>query len=61
MDDNVTLTARDAPVGAVLVYNRGPSGHVEVKAGENEYLSDFKSATPINEYLNRKLIGIYVK
>jgi len=56
-----TLTARDAPIGSVLVYERGPSGHVEVKAGQNEYLSDFKAASPINEYLNRKLIGIYVK
>lgn len=56
-----TLTARDAPKGAVLVYSGGPSGHVEVKAGESEYLSDFKSHRPVSEYLPRKLIGIYVK
>ena len=55
------MTARTAPRGAVLVYSGGSSGHIEVKAGENEFLSDFRSARPVNEYLGRRLIGIYVK
>lgn len=56
-----TLTARDAPKGAVLVYSGGCCGHVEVKAGDNEYLSDFSSGRPVSDYLPRRLIGIYVK
>ncbi|HLE10662.1 MAG: hypothetical protein A2504_12685 [Bdellovibrionales bacterium RIFOXYD12_FULL_39_22] len=58
-----TLTAYTAPIGAILVYEGGASGHIEVKAGENEFLSDFVGTEPVNDQLNldRKLIGVYVK
>lgn len=56
-----SLNARNAPKGAVLVYSGGCCGHIEVKAGEGEYLSDFKSGRPVDEYLSRRLIGVYVK
>lgn len=55
------MTARDAPIGAILVYSGGKSGHVEMKSGENEYLSDHANNIPISDYLPRKLIGVYVK
>lgn len=60
------LTAKNAPKGAILVYEGGPHGHIEVKTGENEHISDFRSKWPINSYsaynrISRKLIGIYVK
>lgn len=60
------LTSKNAPVGAVLVYSGGSHGHIEVKASENEYISDFRSSGPIdsrNAYRrsSRMLIGIYVK
>ncbi len=61
MASNKSINARNAPKGAVLVYSGGCCGHIEVKAGDNEFLSDFKSGRPINEYLPRKLIGVYVK
>lgn len=51
---------RDAPDGAVIVYSGGSSGHIEIKASENEYISDFIGTRPINEYLNRPVIGIYI-
>lgn len=61
MSSDKSLTGRSAPKGAILVYSGGCCGHIEVKAGDNEFLSDFSSTRPINEYLGRKLIGVYVK
>lgn len=63
MDDPILnqMTPRDAPIGAVLVYSGGKSGHIEVRSGENEYLSDHSNDIPISDYLPRKLIGVYVK
>lgn len=60
------LSAKDAPIGAVLVYKGGKHGHIEVKTSENEYISDFRSGNPIdarNAYRSstRELIGVYVK
>lgn len=57
------MTAYDAPKGAILVYSGGKWGHVEVKASESEYISDYIGEKPIYDELNlpRKLIGIYVK
>ncbi len=60
-DSNQSLSARSAPKGAILVYSGGCCGHIEVKAGANEFLSDFSSRRPVDEYLGRKLIGVYVK
>ncbi len=51
----------DAPVGSILIYEwtqkranqKGTSapkhGHIEVKTGENEYISDFVSSEPIDQ------------
>ncbi len=56
------VNSRNAPVGAILVYTGGKSGHIEVKAGANEYLSDFSSSGPIDSRTSaRRLIGVYVK
>ena len=60
------LTSVDAPIGAVLVYEGGTHGHVEVKTNSGEFISDYRSHDPIDvatSYLrnSRKLIGIYVK
>lgn len=57
------MTPYDAPKGAILVYSGGNWGHVEVKASENEYISDYIGEKPIYDELNipRKIIGIYVK
>jgi hypothetical protein len=55
------MRPEQAPEGAILVYSGGPSGHIEVKAGPNEYLSDFRDSRPISERLPRRLIGVYVK
>jgi len=56
----------NAPVGAVLVYAGGPSGHIEVKVSDNEYLSDHNTYPPsrsarLFETNSRQLIGVYVK
>ncbi len=64
------FTAANAPLGAVLVYdggqkkcerNRISCGHIEIKLNAAEYCSDYCKSIPINQYLNRKLIGVYVK
>lgn len=56
------INSRNAPVGAILVYTGGKSGHIEVKAGAREYLSDFSSTGPIDSRTSaRRLIGVYVK
>lgn len=58
-------SAKDAPIGSVLVYGGGPHGHIEVvgldKNGEKKYYSDFVTSRPITDYHSgRKLIGVYV-
>ncbi len=66
------MRSSGAPLGAVLVYDGGSKrcrnqgrwetcGHIEVKLNSNEYCSDYCKSTPVDVYLNRKLIGIYVK
>lgn len=57
------MTPYDAPKGAILVYSGGNWGHVEVKASENEYISDYVGEKPIYDELNipRKIIGIYIQ
>ncbi len=66
-----------APKGSVLVYSSGikcpnskikDCGHVEIKASDTSYVSDYKSSYAINETprarrfgTNYKLIGIMVK
>ncbi|MCB9026880.1 MAG: hypothetical protein H6625_11215 [Bdellovibrionaceae bacterium] len=61
----------DAPKGAILVYNGGPSGHIEIKTGdigEGGFVSDYYSPnarTGISKNKNvgrgRRLIGVYIK
>lgn len=65
--------AGNAPLGAVLVYSGGAAvchdsrgrrkgcGHIEVKLNENEFCSDHCKSIPVDQYLNRKLVGVYVK
>jgi hypothetical protein len=55
------MTPEQAPIGAVLVYSGGSSGHIEVKAGQHEFLSDFRAAESINHRLPRTLIGVYIR
>ncbi|MFI2743826.1 hypothetical protein ACG2LH_13880 [Zhouia sp. PK063] len=58
------MTSVEAPVGAILVYKGGRRrfGHIEVKASNDKYLSDFSSEKPIDRTDGRhRLIGIYVK
>jgi hypothetical protein len=60
--NNLQAIAQNAPPGAVLVYEGGSHGHghIEIKSGQNEYCSDFCSTRPVNTYLRRRLIGVYV-
>lgn len=57
------MTPYTAPKGAILVYSGGKWGHVEVKASENEFISDYVGEKPIYDELNlpRRIIGIYVR
>lgn len=57
------MTPYTAPKGAILVYEGGKYGHVEVKASDNEFISDYVGEKPIYDELNlpRKIIGIYVR
>jgi hypothetical protein len=60
--NDLQAVARNAPPGAVLVYDGGSHGHghIEIKAGQNQYCSDFCSTRPVSTYLRRRLIGVYV-
>lgn len=65
-DKYKNLSSADAPVGAVLVYSGGKHGHVEVKASQSEYISDYRAGKPTDKTSayrakTRKLVGIYVK
>lgn len=57
------MTPYSAPRGAILVYEGGKYGHVEVKASESEFISDYIGEKPIYDELGleRKIIGIYVR
>ena len=55
------ITPETSPVGAVIVYEGGPSGHIEMKMPDGGYGSDHWNDVPIKDYLNRTPIGIYVK
>ncbi|MBC7420521.1 MAG: hypothetical protein H7328_07300 [Bdellovibrio sp.] len=59
-------TANQAPKGAVLVYSSNldcprtktpDCGHVEIKASETSYVSDYRSAYAINETPRAKKVG----
>jgi hypothetical protein len=65
-------TSATAPLGAVLVYSGGKyrcsengrkktCGHIEIKVNQNEYCSDYCKSIPVDHYIARKLVGIYVK
>ena len=60
MGGSLQSLAKNAPAGAVLVYDQGRAGHIEVKAGENLFCSDFCSSHPVNTTLARRLIAVYV-
>jgi hypothetical protein len=53
-------SAFDAPVGCVLVYSGGRSGHIETRT-RGGYCSDFCRKSPISTLLRRKLVGVYCK
>ncbi len=67
------LTPETAPPGAIIVYEkirsgrtttvdgvrRGAPGHIEIKASENEYISDFINDEPTRVGGMRRPIGIY--
>lgn len=59
------MTPETAPVGAVIVYERSSGrrtpGHIEVKTGAREYMSDFVTSTPTRLGGQRRVIGIYIK
>ncbi len=69
------LTPENAPVGAIIVYEkqnssrktrvdgvlRGAPGHIEYKASENEYISDFINDEPTRVGGERTPIGIYFR
>lgn len=57
------MTPYTAPKGAIIVYSGGRWGHVEVKASDNEFISDYVGERPIYDELNlpREVIGIYVR
>lgn len=66
LEDNPSMRSVDAPIGAILVYEKFPGsrtpGHIEVKLGDDEYGSDFISNRPIDQYNPaRRLVGIYIK
>lgn len=63
-------TPSQAPKGAVLVYSSGircpnskikDCGHVEIKASQTSYVSDYKSAYAINETPRAKMFGTKYK
>ena len=56
-------TVYNAPLGSVLVYSGGRYGHIEVRTGVNEYVSDYVGTKPIMDQLDLKrvLTGVYVK
>lgn len=53
-------TASNAPVGCLLVYTGGRSGHIETRT-RGGYCSDFCRKSPISTLLRRKLVGVYCK
>ncbi|MCB0349453.1 MAG: hypothetical protein KDD37_11505, partial [Bdellovibrionales bacterium] len=69
--DKKILSPYDAPKGAILVYDGGQYGHIEIKSGdvgEGGFISDYYSeSSRVGQVSNglsgrgRTLIGVYVK
>jgi hypothetical protein len=59
----IKTTPRKAPVGAVLVYSGGASGHIELKRGPNAYWWGPTNTGPATEWKSKKrtLKAVYVK
>jgi len=63
---NVGTSVSNAPINSILVYERtdrrsGNPGHIEIKTGQNEFVSDFITDQPISAYNSaRKLVGAYI-
>jgi hypothetical protein len=60
------LTPENAPIGAVIVYERvgarrGEPGHIEVKTADQEYISDFITDEPTRLGGTRRVTGIFIK
>lgn len=55
--------ARSAPIGSVLVYKGGSSGHAEIKLGNSKFYFGPQNAIPATEWrsLKRTLTGVWVK
>ncbi len=52
--------AARAPIGTILIYEGGGSGHIEFKLDPNKYCSDFSKTVPIDRYvIGRRLVGVY--
>ena len=51
--------ASKAPEGAIIVYNGGRSGHIEIKVG-TRYCSDYCASEPIDRVFTRKVSGIFL-
>jgi hypothetical protein len=62
-----TLNPDNAPVGSVIVYsnncsNAHPAGHIEIKTGAREYISDYIASKPRSRVTScRRVKGIYLK
>lgn len=62
-----TKNPDEAPVGSVIVYSNHcssahPAGHIEIKTGAHEFISDYISSKPRSRVTScRKVKGIYFK
>jgi hypothetical protein len=60
-----SMTPENAPIGSVVVFDRVGSrrtpGHIEVKTGDREYMSDFVTSTPTRLGGQRRVTGIFIK
>jgi hypothetical protein len=62
-----TKNPMNAPNGSVIVYSdqcveTHPAGHIEIKLGDREYVSDYIDDAPRSEKTDcRKVAAIYIK
>jgi hypothetical protein len=70
MNEGAGFNSKNAPLGAILVFSGGKKrcagrtktcGHIEIKVSQTDYCSDHCNKIPVDGYLNRKLVGVYVK